>query len=316
MKYRKKELLELGIDIPNDFEVFVWYARKGSPETREWTYNKKNGESIKVQLTVTGVYEGDDLIGFLGVATDISRLKKAEKASKEMLQLSQQQNDRLRNFAHIVSHNLRSHGSGIAGLLELIEMELPDLKDHHLIQLLNNASENLRDTLNDLTDVVKVHLDEQKPPQAILIREVVQQTIDSLYSQAEKEKIQISNSLEATDIVYGIPLYVKSVVLNLISNAIKYRCNKKKSYIKIYASKIDVSKQLQIHVEDNGLGIDLEKYGDRLFGMYKTFHQHSDSRGVGLFITKNQVESMGGRISVKSKPSVGSTFTISLPYEY
>lgn len=315
IKNRKRELLELGIEIPNDFEVFVWYARKGSPETREWTYIKKNGERTKVQLTVSGVYEENDLIGFLGVATDISRLKKAEKASQEMLELSQQQNDRLRNFAHIVSHNLRSHGSGISGLLELIEIENPEMKDHHLIKLLNNASNNLKETLQDLSDVVKVHIDEQKETKAIKIGHVVEQTIESLFSQAEKEQIQIINEVGSDDLVLGIPLYVKSVILNLITNAIKYRSNQRNSYIKIYTSKIDVTKQLQIHVEDNGLGIDLDKYGDRLFGMYKTFHQHSDSRGVGLFITKNQVESMGGRISVKSTPDVGSTFTITLPYE-
>jgi signal transduction histidine kinase len=65
-------------------------------------------------------------------------------------------------------------------------------------------------------------------------------------------------------------------------------------------------------VEDNGLGIDLDKHGDKLFGMYKTFHTHKDSRGLGLFLTKNQVESMGGKIEVESALGQGSTFKIFL----
>ena len=68
-------------------------------------------------------------------------------------------------------------------------------------------------------------------------------------------------------------------------------------------------------IEDNGLGMDLKKYGERLFGMYNTFHKHKDSRGIGLFITKNQIEAMGGRVTVESTIDVGTTFTIYLPYE-
>ena len=63
-------------------------------------------------------------------------------------------------------------------------------------------------------------------------------------------------------------------------------------------------------ISDNGLGIDLEKYKDSLFGMYKTFHKHPDSRGIGLFITKNQVEAMGGKIEVESKVGEGTAFKI------
>ena len=65
-----------------------------------------------------------------------------------------------------------------------------------------------------------------------------------------------------------------------------------------------------LNVMDNGLGIDLDKYGKKLFGMYKTFHRNKDARGIGLFITKNQVESMGGKISVVSEVNVGTTFTV------
>jgi len=65
-----------------------------------------------------------------------------------------------------------------------------------------------------------------------------------------------------------------------------------------------------LEIKDNGLGIDLEKHGRKLFGMYKTFHKNKNSRGIGLFITKNQIESMGGNIEVESKTNIGTTFKI------
>jgi signal transduction histidine kinase len=76
--------------------------------------------------------------------------------------------------------------------------------------------------------------------------------------------------------------------------------------------KKNILKTVELSFQDNGLGIDLEKYKEQLFGMYQTFHQHNDSRGVGLFITKNQIESMGGNISIESEVNVGTTFTITL----
>jgi len=65
-----------------------------------------------------------------------------------------------------------------------------------------------------------------------------------------------------------------------------------------------------LSIEDNGIGIDLKKYDENLFGMYKTFHQNEDAKGLGLFIAKNQIEALGGKIEVKSEVDKGTTFTI------
>jgi signal transduction histidine kinase len=101
--------------------------------------------------------------------------------------------------------------------------------------------------------------------------------------------------------------------MNFISNGIKYSSKERNSFVKIT---VEVTDDFIILIfKDNGLGIDLEKHGNKLFGIYKTFHEHEDSRGVGLFITKNQVESMGGRIEVQSEVNVGTTFKIFLKNE-
>jgi signal transduction histidine kinase len=105
--------------------------------------------------------------------------------------------------------------------------------------------------------------------------------------------------------------YLDSVVFNLISNAIKYRKPEAHPIIKIQSG--EFQKQNWFSISDNGMGIDLKKYGDRIFGMFKTFHGNRDARGIGLFITRNQIEALGGKIEVDSAPGQGTTFTIYLP---
>lgn len=99
----------------------------------------------------------------------------------------------------------------------------------------------------------------------------------------------------------------------MFTNGIKFHRPDVDSYVKVSCSKKDSF--LVIQFEDNGVGIDLSLHSEKLFGMYKTFHDHVESKGLGLFITKNQVEVMGGKIEIESEVNKGTTFTIYLPHE-
>ena len=102
--------------------------------------------------------------------------------------------------------------------------------------------------------------------------------------------------------------YLESIILNLLSNALKYRVPGREPEIRFETVMVNDKPVLKVH--DNGLGIDLEKYGDQIFGLRKVFHENKDARGVGLFLTRTQVEAMGGKIKVVSKVGVGSTFIV------
>ena len=104
------------------------------------------------------------------------------------------------------------------------------------------------------------------------------------------------------------PAYLESILYNVISNSIRFRHPSRKPIIKINFVIENDMKVLQI--SDNGIGIDLVKNADKIFGMYKTFTNNSDSKGIGLFITKNQIDAMGGNITVESELNVGTTFKI------
>jgi len=131
---------------------------------------------------------------------------------------------------------------------------------------------------------------------------------DILSSEIMIHNVKFKESVpEELEIEYN-PAYLESILLNLISNAIKYSHPDRKPEVEISANQN--GEETILTISDNGIGLDLDKYGDDLFGMYKTFHSNKNSKGIGLYITKNQVESLGGRIKVDSKPGKGTSFTI------
>lgn len=301
----KKRILETYNSDVSDDEVFIFEANLGKSITKQMTFVRCDESEFPVLLSVSPIRENNQTVGILGVATDITELKKAESELKGVLALTSEQNKRLKNFSNIVSHNLRSHSAGISGLVEILEEDLE--ANNELVSLLKLSSKNLMQTVEDLTEVVKVNLS-NNGINSLNLNEVISKNLQSLSFQIKQSTIQIHNLVNKSITIKGVPAYVDSIILNFITNAIKYRNPETASFLRIYADQ-DADFVI-LCFEDNGLGIDLEKHKESLFGMYQTFHTNEDSRGVGLFLAKNQIESMGGKIEVYSTPLKGTTFKI------
>jgi signal transduction histidine kinase len=114
--------------------------------------------------------------------------------------------------------------------------------------------------------------------------------------------------LESAPVISFPVKYMNSVLQNLISNAIKYRSLERDPLIKIKTQRID--NEVELIISDNGLGIDIERYKDQVFKIGKIFHRHPNAKGYGLFMTKTQIEAMGGSIGIESKLNEGTTFKI------
>lgn len=312
IKVARKHFEETGEQIEG-LNIFVNNVRKGISETKEWTYKRKDGSTFPVLLSMSAIKQKGEITGFLGIATDITQMKKVEREILTLLEIAESQNERLKNFAYIVSHNLRSHSGGISSLIELIASEFPDFSQTDYFDYLKKSSINLSETIKHLTEVVQINLSAKEKLETISLKPVIENNISSLMTQAHKQNITITNEVNQDTAVKAIPAYLDSIVMNLITNAIKYSSEERNSYLKIQAEKTD--KYIILKFIDNGLGIDLKKHEKKLFGMYKTFHNHADSRGIGLFITKNQIESMNGKIEVNSEINIGTTFKIYLEYE-
>ncbi|PWL32034.1 MAG: diguanylate cyclase [Roseivirga sp. XM-24bin3] len=299
---------ELGASL-TPMETLIAYARMGRFETREWTYIRKNGTRFPVLLSVTSIKDKQgNITGFLGVAVDMTKIKEVEKEIKSILNITQEQNERLLNFAHIVSHNLRSHSSNIFMILQLITMEVPESTENEFFPFLESAAKNLNETIGHLTEVVTMNETTQENLVPLSPKEFIDKAINNSKGQILDTHAQVTNLVGEKPEIQGIPAYLDSIFFNFINNAIKYRSPDRTPEVKVSSEvKNDF---LSIYISDNGLGINLAKHGEKLFGMYKTFHGNEDARGVGLFITKNQIEAMGGTVEVSSEVNQGTTFHI------
>ena len=141
----------------------------------------------------------------------------------------------------------------------------------------------------------------------------MEKSIRDIRPAAGAKQIELFNEVAAGISLYVILVYLENILSNLIDNAVKFSCPlKDRPFIRITAQKEDT--HTLIRVIDNGLGIDIKRHGDKMFSMYKKFHDITDSKGLGLFFTKNQIEAMDGRIEVESEPEKGSTFNVYIPH--
>lgn len=219
-----------------------------------------------------------------------------------------EQNSRLLNFAHIVSHNLRSHAGNFTMLLDLVDDIQDSGEREETLQHLRTISNDLTQTIEHLNELVNIHTEIKIARENLNLYEFFQRTLNVLSEKINKHDVKIISLIPDDVQINYNPAYLESILLNFTTNAIKYSHPDRRLEI-TYQLTYEKGKKV-LTISDNGLGIDLEKYKDSLFGMYKTFHQHPDSRGIGLFITKNQVEAMGGKIEVKSKVGEGTAFKI------
>ncbi len=303
---------ELEEDV-SGFEVFVALPKRDKFDTREWTFVRKDGTQFPVQLTVTAIKENNNIIGYLGVAAEITEIKKVEKEIKSLLAVANNQNDRLKNFAHIVSHNLKSHSGNFNMLLDLYIQENPECEKNEIIQLFRMASGNLTETIKHLNEVVLMNTSVDQNMVGINLHSIIDNVMNNTLLSSRKANVKIVNAVDKKLKVLGVSAYLDSIILNFTTNGIKYRSPERDSYV-ILSAFIEGDYAV-LSVEDNGLGIDLDKHHAKLFGMYKTFHDNEEARGIGLFITKNQVEALGGKIEVESEVNEGTTFKIYMKYE-
>ncbi|MEP3836471.1 MAG: PAS domain S-box protein [Algibacter sp.] len=277
-------------------------------------YFHKNGHIVYIHLAVSVVRDiNDDVLHFVSQIVDITLIKEQEIRMEKIISITKDQNERLKNFAHIVSHNLRSHSGGISALLGILKSEEPDFFKNEMVQLLETSSQNLEETISDLSEIVQINMLSKETLTNIPIKPIIDQQIESILPLAEINKVKIKTNIPEDLEVIGIKAYLDSIVLNFITNAIKYRSNERESYLQIEYKKN--STYTSIEFTDNGLGINLDLHKNKLFGMYKTFHQNKDSKGIGLFITKTQVEALGGKIEVESTENIGTTFKVNFRNE-
>ncbi len=274
----------------------------------EYRMIAKDGKIVWLRDIVNIIYDHGKPNMLRGIMIDITHSKEAENELNTSFEIVSEQNKRLLNFSYIVSHNLRSHTSNIASIVSFLENTDSQEEKNEMLQLLKTVSNSLNETMLHLNEVINIRTNISLVLVPLNLNEYISTALNVLTEQISKNDISILSHVPLDTIINYNPAYLESILYNIISNSIRYRHPDRTAIIKI---SYHIENNLKfLEISDNGIGIDLIKNADKLFGMYKTFTTNSESKGIGLFITKNQIDAMGGTITVESEPNIGTTFKI------
>ena len=317
----------LGYTVEEWMESPSFWADHIYPEDRDWTIDycanqtaqhkqhdfeyrmiAKDGRVVWLRDIVNVVTENDGSVNLRGIMIDITASKDIEIELNNSFSLVTEQNKRLLNFSYIISHNLRSHTSNLQSLSNLLKDAESDKEREELLPLLSDVSNALNETMHNLNEVVNIQTNLNLNVTPLDLRKYIDKTLHDLSAEIEQRKITINCHVKKDTFVVYNPAYLENILINCISNAIRYSDPTKDSYINIES--YIVNSKTVLEISDNGIGIDMQKNKDKIFGMYKTFHNNPDAKGMGLFVTKNQIDAMGGSITVESKLNEGTSFKI------
>lgn len=273
----------------------------------EKRYLHKQGQTVWVNLIGARLTKSDGKAkNHIAIIEDITDKKRADEELKQSFQLVSDQNKRLLNFSYIVSHNLRSHTSNIQTISDFLETAETKEERDEMIDLLKKVSDSLNETMSNLNEVVSIRTNINLSIEKLNLYEYIEKARVILSQQISKNEADVQNLVPKDIEINYNAAYLESILFNLISNAIRYSHKDRKPEIIITFD----TETNSMKIQDNGIGIDLRKNGEKLFGMYKTFNNNPDSKGIGLFLVKNQVDAMGGTIKAESKLHEGTAFII------
>lgn len=298
------ELEKLSTAIKNYKECFI--------ETLSY---KKNGEEYWVNFSMIPVTnkEGEHS-HWISIQRDVTKEKNQEREREQLIRELTQNNKDLKQFSYITSHNFRAPLSNLTGLLHLLE-DVP-IENEELQEILNGFKRSthlLNETIEDLVKVVIIKDNPSILKEDISIKEIFENVFFQLNNQITLFKPTIKFDINEDLTIHINKAYMESIILNLMSNALKYRSKDKPAKISIKAS--EKENFVNLIIKDNGIGIDLDKNRDKIFGLYQRFHNYPDSKGLGLYLVKSQIEAMGGSIEVESQVGKGTQFTLTFKKE-
>lgn len=246
---------------------------------------------------------------FDGMAANLQQSKTIESQKSEVDRLNGElklKNDSLDRFVYRVSHDLKAPVVNIKSLLQLIKLKVKKLGESELDQpftFLGDTVSKLEQTIIDLLEVSRIEQSLTSNNEWVNLEERIESVKLENSQSIESFQVEISSDFQVPELYFS-KANLSSILSNTISNSIKYSSRQRKPQIHISTREKDGFVCLQI--SDNGIGIDLEKHKDKLFGMFNRFHNHVEGSGVGLYIVKKIIENEGGKVAVESEVEKGT----------
>ena len=209
----------------------------------------------------------------------------------------------MKDFAGIITHDVRGPAHNISKMLEMYESTDDSELKNAAIDYLKKISKDLTNNLNELIQILQIHLEKDTPASGCLFEDVINSAMLQLQDEIQQKNATISLSINIKDIVYP-RVYLHSIVYNLLSNSLKY--TESNIAPNIFIETCEQDGNCILSISDNDLGIDLNKFGHPLFKFQKSLQSGFDSNGngIGLYLIKNQIEEQGGSIECSSEAGI------------
>jgi PAS domain S-box-containing protein len=291
-------------------------VKNGEPYLLELPFITKKGNHRWVRALGRPLFKDGEFVQLYGAFQDITDIKTKEleltgrnKELKSLISSLSIKNEQLHDFSQIIAHNMRAPVGNLKILSEFLQRTDDPKEAHHLADQINSSVEMLNATFEEVMEVLKVKTVQVLKTKKVKVRSTIEDIIELFTGDTNRLNATVNIELDAFDGLKTSSVYFKSIMTNLISNAFKYN-NPEVPLILTIKNGYSKTGKPFISIKDNGLGIDLERHGKKLFKLHKVFHRNPDARGFGLFMTKNQVEALGGEIVAESKPFKGTCFTV------
>jgi len=254
------------------------------------------------------ISELDGNMGSIVIFRDITGRKEVDTLVHENIEMLNLQNNKMEQLLKHSIQNLQAPAINLALISEkLRNPKLSENNKEELLQQLDYLSKYFKESLDSLADATFMELAQKQEWDENSFENQIEEFKKDFKNEIGLNSFHIESDLEVKSIKYPTQFF-KNIIYNLLSNALKFRSSKRK--LKIYIRTYLENNRIKLEVKDNGLGIDMNRHREKLFGLYQTFHKRKDSKGVGLFLVKNQVESLGGKLEVHSEQGKGSVFRI------
>ena len=234
-----------------------------------------------------------------------------ESAVEQRTKVLADQNQQLEQFSFVTAHNLRSPVAKVMALVNLLQVNSANpATQQEMLKKLSQSALDLDIIIKDLGTILELRKGHAIKMEEVSLRNTVDLILRSFEELIHRSDIKVRADIEL-DYIVTFPAYLNSILYNLMSNAIKYRAAERIALIDVQISKKD--KAIFFRVEDNGIGFDSEKFGNKVFEPFKRLTNQKDGKGLGMFLVKSQVEALGGQVSISSKPGVGTVVVFQLP---
>lgn len=309
-----KSMTILDIRPPEDIERVKRCVKEASLDYYSsglWKHYRKDGSLIYVRLASHSIYFNKRPAEII-LATDNTQQVQYEKERSKLIQDLLQQNNRLEEYAYVISHQLRAPIANILGLAALFKEEEQET-NRQVISMMKTSAERLDATLRDVAKLLDVNHQGLEQKTQVPFEEVLLQVKKMLEEQIEVAGATLEWDFHALPTIKSIPAYVRDTLHTLLLNSLKFRNPEAPSLIRIQSFRKDGKAYLSIH--DNGLGLDLIRFGKQLGKPFSRFHHHTHGRGIGLSLLKRQLQILGGNIHFESTPGKGMLVEVSFPLE-